>query len=46
MEQLLKEPAARVLADAFAHCKFIGYVEPAQSVPNLLSVAKGDHEAE
>lgn len=32
MEQLLKEPAARVLTDAFAHCKFIGYVEPAQSL--------------
>ncbi|MET0407331.1 MAG: catalase, partial [Hyphomicrobium sp.] len=30
MEDLLKESTARdFLADAFAHCKFIGYVEPA-----------------
>lgn len=27
MEALLRESAARDLADAFTHCKFIGYVE-------------------
>lgn len=45
MEDLLQESAARdFVADAFAHCKFIGYVEPALPLFEKAGVATDDFD--
>jgi catalase len=45
MADLLQESAARdFVADAFAHCKFIGYVEPALPLFEKAGVASDDFD--
>jgi catalase len=45
MDDLLQESAARdFVADAFAHCKFIGYVEPALPLFEKAGVATDDFD--
>ena len=45
MGDLLQQPAARdFLADAFAHCKFIGYAEPALPLFEKSGVAAEDFD--
>jgi catalase len=45
MDDLLQESAARdFLADAFAHCKFIGYVESALPLFEKSGVAAEDFD--
>ena len=45
MDDLLQESAARdFLADAFAHCKFIGYVEPALPLFEKSGIATEDFD--
>jgi catalase len=43
---LLKEATARdFVADAFVHCKFIGYVESAQALMQKAGIANSPDEA-
>lgn len=45
MDDLLQESAARdFVADAFAHCKFIGYVEPALPLFEKAGIATDDFD--